>query len=156
MSVVLGFTGTRQGMSLPQLNEVAFSITCYGPDWGVHGGARGADLQFHEKMLRQSIRCEVWPAVGSDLPGWMIDSALGILPAKPPLERNHDIVAACTLLIACPAQDHEILRSGTWATIRYARKAGKPVKVIAPDGKVTMHPIKGWRDPFTGKVRDPL
>jgi predicted Rossmann fold nucleotide-binding protein DprA/Smf involved in DNA uptake len=43
------------------------------------------------------------------------------------LERNHLIVAACDVLNAAPLQDEEILRSGTWATIRYARKAGKTV-----------------------------
>jgi len=26
--------------------------------------------------------------------------------------------------------------SGTWATIRYARKVGKPVTIIYPDGEI--------------------
>lgn len=54
----------------------------------------------------------------------------------PPLERNHRIVDACDVLIACPKDAQEQLRSGTWATVRYARKQGKRVIVITPDGTV--------------------
>lgn len=43
--------------------------------------------------------------------------------AKPYLERNNDIVKNSDVLVACPASKTEVLRSGTWATIRKARKA---------------------------------
>ncbi|MAH51185.1 hypothetical protein CMI37_35535 [Candidatus Pacearchaeota archaeon] len=49
---------------------------------------------------------------------------------KPYLERNKDIVNNTDLLIACPKSDKEELRSGTWATIRYARKQNKEVIMI--------------------------
>jgi hypothetical protein len=39
-------------------------------------------------------------------------------------------------VIAAPMSSAEILRSGTWATIRYARKAGKPVLIIWPNGEL--------------------
>jgi hypothetical protein len=50
-----------------------------------------------------------------------------VLPAKPYLMRNHDIVDATDILIAAPKTNEEELRSGTWATIRYAMKQGKEV-----------------------------
>ena len=50
-----------------------------------------------------------------------------VLPVKPPLERNTDIAKACTILIACPNTTAEQQRSGTWATVRRARAAGKLV-----------------------------
>jgi hypothetical protein len=56
---------------------------------------------------------------------------------KPPLERNRDIVGAVELLLACPKGMKEEQRSGTWATIRYARKLALPIVVFWPDGTVT-------------------
>jgi len=43
------------------------------------------------------------------------------------------------LVLACPAQKREQLRSGTWATIRYARKTGVKMFVIFPDGTWIVH-----------------
>ena len=40
------------------------------------------------------------------------------------------------MLIACPASADEELRSGTWATIRYARRKLKRIYLILPDGTV--------------------
>jgi hypothetical protein len=39
-------------------------------------------------------------------------------------------------LIATPSTDDEQLRSGTWATVRYARKAKKRIKLIFPNEKI--------------------
>ena len=55
---------------------------------------------------------------------------------KMPLDRNKDIVQEVELLVACPRQSFEEGRSGTWATIRAAFKAGKQVTIIWPDGRV--------------------
>ncbi len=52
------------------------------------------------------------------------------------LTRNKDIVRETDILIAAPAEIEEQIRSGTWSTVRYARKLGKPVFVILPDGTV--------------------
>jgi hypothetical protein len=43
---------------------------------------------------------------------------------------------AAAMLAACPKGPEE-RRSGTWATVRYARKTGKPVVIFWPDGTVT-------------------
>lgn len=50
-------------------------------------------------------------------------------------KRNHDIVDATEWLIATPKKFEEI-RSGTWATVRYAKKVKKPVTIIWPDGSI--------------------
>jgi hypothetical protein len=65
--------------------------------------------------------------------------AAEIREPKPYLDRNHDIVdEGSGLLIAAPFQEEEILRSGTWATVRYAWKIGRAldVFVIRPGGWV--------------------
>lgn len=46
-----------------------------------------------------------------------------ILPPKPYLDRNKDIVNAVDYLIAAPSGP-ETQRSGTWSTVRYAKKVG--------------------------------
>ena len=46
------------------------------------------------------------------------------LSPKPYLKRNHDIVDACDALIVLPKDpEKKELRSGTWATYRYALKS---------------------------------
>lgn len=52
---------------------------------------------------------------------------------EPYLDRNHYMVDRCNLLIACP-EGIEALRSGTWATVRYARKRPRNHLIIYPDG----------------------
>jgi predicted Rossmann fold nucleotide-binding protein DprA/Smf involved in DNA uptake len=48
------------------------------------------------------------------------------------LERNKDIVSESDFLIAAPDSKKERLRSGTWATVRHARKLGKRVMILEP------------------------
>jgi hypothetical protein len=65
-----------------------------------------------------------------------------IWPAKPPLERNHDIVDQADVMIATPRTMQEEQRSGTWATIRYARKKGRELHIIWPDGTIAEENLK--------------
>jgi len=60
------------------------------------------------------------------------DEATGFL-------RRDDILAVnCTHMIAFPPTAKEAKRSGTWATVRRARKLGRPIKVVPLDGS------EGW------------
>ena len=48
-----------------------------------------------------------------------------------------DLEYSRTVLIAAPAeQEGERLRSGTWATVRYARRLGRRVVLVCPDGSL--------------------
>jgi predicted Rossmann fold nucleotide-binding protein DprA/Smf involved in DNA uptake len=41
------------------------------------------------------------------------------------------------VLVACPREEHgEETRSGTWSTVRYARRVGRPVIVVRPSGRI--------------------
>lgn len=136
---IVGFTGTRKGMTPEQIQVVRKALWAVNPRWVVHGGCEGADLQFHDICWENNISSEVWPAVGRPLPQHVIDTALEVMDAKSPLERNHDIVDSCDLLLATPKGYKEELRSGTWATIRYARKEGRKYIIIWPNGDVINH-----------------
>lgn len=59
----------------------------------------------------------------------------------PYIVRDHAIVDEVQFLIGCPRKDIEELRSGTWATIRYARKQRRNLNciiLIYPDGGIVM------------------
>jgi hypothetical protein len=59
-----------------------------------------------------------------------------VYPARKPLARNHDIVrAGKDLIIACPKAAEE-QRSGTWMTVRHARKVGRNISIIWPNGLI--------------------
>jgi hypothetical protein len=52
--------------------------------------------------------------------------------------RNNNMVRSCQYLIAIPGSFQEQMRgSGTWQTLRFARKEHKPHTVIYPDGSKT-------------------
>jgi predicted Rossmann fold nucleotide-binding protein DprA/Smf involved in DNA uptake len=53
------------------------------------------------------------------------------------LKRNRAIVDGSEILVATPKEeDGEALRSGTWATVRYARKMGRVIYIVRPSGVI--------------------
>ncbi len=137
----IAFTGTRQGMTLEQKTTLLFLLLEKQPEEFHHRDCVGADEQAHkivrgDEMFGPRRVCHVVihplnnPKHRAFCPG---DT---ILPERPYLDRNWDIVDACDMLIACPKEPEEVLRSETWATIRYAAKKDKPIKVITPDGHI--------------------
>ena len=122
----VGFTGTQQGMNeaqLIQLNNLIFRW--YSVEEAHHGDCTGADAEFHKIFNPHTNIMHAHPS--------NIESKRAFCKADvihdplPPLERNKIIVDSIEVLIAAPFQDKEIVRSGTWATIRAARKAGLKV-----------------------------
>jgi hypothetical protein len=127
----IGFTGTQRGMSDKQ--QIAFECIVSGNIFIQelhHGDCIGADTDAHNIFEMVDAVTVIHPPIKSKKRAFSKCSA--ILAPKPYLERNHDIVNATDLLIAAPETIEEVLRSGTWATIRYARKRNKPVIILAP------------------------
>lgn len=135
----VGFTGTRDGMTAAQKRTVLNMLEEMKPDEAHQGCCVGADEDFAMLIAwcGDDCRTEGHP---STLTGMTSRRAVGLCdvvhPALPPLDRNHNIVDATELLIAAPKEEKEQQRSGTWATVRYARKKGKPVRVVLPDGEI--------------------
>lgn len=50
------------------------------------------------------------------------------------LRRDDMLAVNCTHGLAFPDRDAEVLRSGTWATIRRMRRLDRPVKLVPLDG----------------------
>ena len=130
MSNILGFTGTQIGMTHDQLMLFADIISDLQPVQFHHGDCIGADKEAHGivRAILPNCNIVVHPPVKGDKRAFC--NADVILAPREYLERNRDIVDACDILIATPKSAKEELRSGTWATVRYAIKSHKPVKLI--------------------------
>lgn len=128
MTKLIGFTGTRYGMT-PNQKKKVYEILLQHKRQGAkfhHGDCRGADVQAAQiaHVLRYRTIAHPGP---TDSVNFVSDETCD---EKPFLERNRDIVDFTQLLIAAPRTAQEELRSGTWATVRYARKTGKKVIVV--------------------------
>lgn len=136
----VGFTGTQRGMTVEQWNTLCRMLNVRAPGTLHQGDCLGSDhhavgaacLLRHQHGVVFRIICH--PPDNSSKRAFAF--ADEVRPALPYLTRNKNIVHACQELIATPYEADEQLRSGTWSTVRYARRLGKPVHVILPDGSV--------------------
>lgn len=125
--MTIGFTGTRRGMSSFQRDEVRQILTNLTWHEFHHGNCLGADEE--AALIAMSIGHRVY-AHPSDMGCRSVKATSDFAFAPlPPLVRNRKIVMASELLIAAPLGD-EVLRSGTWATVRRARVVGCDVLII--------------------------
>lgn len=145
----IGFTGTRSGVTDGQkaaFGNWLYERCFYGPTplkEFHHGCCVGADafavLVVNEESPFPQPKIVAHAAnvdsslIDGDAMGW----SQVIHKPLPPLERNRNIVNAVDVMLACPAGMEEEQRSGTWATIRFARKQKKHLFIFWPDGTVT-------------------
>jgi len=131
----LGITGSRKGMTEKQFNLMKKwvkeddSITHFH-----HGDCIGVDVQ--TATLIEHYLPNVWivshPSKGNTRAN---GPAHEIMRPKDYTVRDQDIVNASEYLWACP-DGKERVRSGTWTTVRMARKKGLSITIIMPDGEV--------------------
>lgn len=135
--MILGFTGTREGMTDRQREGVAEFLRVNKPMVVHHGDCVGADSQFHDSAMiaMPTPEIKIHPCTLTRFRAYRKASV--VYPVKPPKDRNKDIVRACDQLLAAPKTPAaESPRSGTWQTIRLALSFKKTVIVIWPDGTV--------------------
>ena len=127
--MIVGFTGTQKGMTARQKTDFADWLPRLDALQFHHGDCIGADAEAHDVADDLGVVTVIHPPI------IMVKRAFKdgdtILPSKEYLERNHDIVEVADILIACPSGPEE-LRSGTWATIRYAMKRGVNTLILYP------------------------
>jgi hypothetical protein len=129
----IGFTGTQLGMTGDQAAAVARFLI--GKEEIHHGDCIGADAQAHALAEMTELYVIVHPPVNDSKRAFCKPSRGEVREEKPYLQRNRDIVSECSILIAAPKSFHEEVRSGTWATVRYAK--GKiPTVIVWPDGSM--------------------
>ena len=131
----VGFTGTAKGMTDRQKDQLRTELVLIRVP-GIyqefhHGDCVGADAQAHEIAYHLGFSIIIHPPNRSYKRAYCQNwDRLEI--QKPYLERNKDIAREAQALIACPKESNMVLRSGTWATVRYARKYGRKVVILDP------------------------
>lgn len=130
----LGFTGTQRGMTLEQQASVKRLLSLF--EWSClhHGDCIGADAEAHDLAVDRGLRIVLHPPDNDSKRAYKFaDDTRRPLPY---LGRNREIVNECWFLIAAPGEDVEVMRSGTWATVRYARTQKRCIWVVRPSGEV--------------------
>ena len=134
LGCIIGFTGSRSGMSdqqkesFLQVVKDLEKISTFR-----HGDCIGSDADAHKIMKNRNCHIIGHPPSYKKYRAFC-DCDI-FLNSKAYLDRNKDIVNSSEILIATPA-GIEKLRSGTWSTVRYARKKARPIYIIMPNGKI--------------------
>jgi hypothetical protein len=131
VTMVIGFTGTKLGMTVAQKRRLSKLLGSILFDSVAHGDCIGADAEFHAMAKRRGVEIQIFPPLNPKFRAFLKGR---LAKPAPYLIRNRAIVDASDILLATPSGT-EVLRSGTWATIRYARRVDKPRVVIYPDGR---------------------
>lgn len=130
----IGFTGTRAGLTRVQRHSLSDFLISLGPSEIHYGDCTGADYEMWMLCKAFGFRTVSHPP-DVDL-FRMFTPADYMWEPKPYLDRNKDIVSETRLLLACSRGMEEVTRSGTWSTVRYARRLSRPVVLFYPDGTV--------------------
>lgn len=130
----LGITATRTGLT----SEQSYSAEKVVAEYDVihHGDCLGGDLQMHLLAYALGKKVVVHPPDNQRLRAFC--SSDDVRPTRPYMSRNRDIVKESEVLLAMPLNDIEDFVSGTWATVRLARKAGRKIIIIRQDGSIVM------------------
>ena len=136
--MIVGFTASQSGVTSTQLQQLSEAFTTLRFKEFHHGDCIGGDCLAHAlvRYFKPHTKIHIHPCNIDSKRAYCYPDR--IYDVKRPLVRNQDIVDVCDVLLACPAQPEEILRSGTWSTIRRGwQKFGKDsgrVIILYPHG----------------------
>jgi hypothetical protein len=141
VATVLGFTGSRGVPTELQLAWMHELLRSENIAEFHHGACVGSDVAAHRAALALNYPIFVHPSSSPShrarglvaLECLKQTAGVTVLPAKPPLDRNRDIVEASFWIIALPSRP-ESAGGGTWYTVHYAQKMGRTVVICDPDG----------------------
>lgn len=136
----IGFTGTRHGMTAEQEHMLHVLLRLASIGSLHHGDCKGADEQVHALCRLEGIPVVLHPPASDKLRAFC-EGAERVMDPLPYLQRDRALVHATSRLLAAPAEMHEPTQQragGTWYTVRYARKLGRPVLIVRPDGKLAV------------------
>jgi hypothetical protein len=146
---VVGFTGTRKGMTPQQLKAFESVLVTLDPREFHHGACVGADADAVRICRRACPRTAIvaWPGTSQHAPQQTEHKNLSVEarnvsdtvhPAQPFKKRNQQIVDAADRMIAAPIDRPFPPGSGTRMTTEMALKDGVPVTVVWPDGEAEL------------------
>lgn len=134
----IGFTGSSTIITAIQAKRLKEYLKEYELEdvFAHHGDCIRGDALFHVLGQDLGFQIIIHPPNNSKKRAFCGGKDTIVLPTKDYLIRNQDIVNSISVLIACPKEMTEQLRSGTWSTVRKARKKGIHVIIVYPDGSI--------------------
>jgi len=156
VAITVGVTGTRytQKITNTQVRQLRVILQKiydrYSPNgecWLAHGDCDGWDATAHYVARAIGYKIRIFPPLNSKHRA----CCRGDYTETPQTYsvRNQDIVRASDYIIVGPKSETEQLRSGTWATYRFARKRKVPHTIIYPNGRLEGI---GWKQVLQGHV----
>lgn len=142
--ISVGFTGTRDGMTVVQHGLITSQMRGYVKGYdrvmARHGDCLGADKEFHGICRAAKVAYLVGhpghdPRTGKSPTRAYCEFDL-VHESDPYLVRDWAIVVASDVLLATPKGEEQPRGSGTWATIRYARRAKILIMIVMPNGQI--------------------
>lgn len=134
--MIVGFTGTRDGMTPQQKETVANLLEGFNAITVHHGDCVGADEDFNTIALSRGSEVVVHPPTDDRLRAFCNGKGVTVLPEKGYLARNRDIVLASEVLIATPKEEEPQPKGGTWYTVNYAKTTKTPLVIVWPNGVI--------------------
>ena len=139
----IGFTGSREGMSDAQKEGLRALLKAHfviGAEFH-HGCCVGGDEEAHKIASELGYWVVFHPPTDLRFVSGFMRSNLNSTGRRnlhqrvplPYLDRNREIVEETVELIAAPKENVEPVQKrggGTWATIRCARRLGRPVTIL--------------------------
>lgn len=126
-----GFTGSQEGMTSGQSARLSEIIAQLSPTEFHHGDCIGADEQAHT-IVRSLTKAKIIIHPPENVTKRAYCEGDIILKPEDYLTRNRAIVAATDCLIATPNTKYEVVRSGTWSTVRYATRFSRVIHLLLP------------------------
>lgn len=129
----IGVTATQHGLTEWQKAEYRRYLIGLGATEVHHGDCIGGDSDIHDIARELNLRIVIHPPTDPKKRAFRHGDEER--QPQPYHVRNRNIVDETDALLAGPYGMQEVTRSGTWATVRYARTPHpfhKPVEVIWP------------------------
>lgn len=130
--MILGITGTRQGMSDAQLEAVARFLSSVEVAELHHGDCVGVDAQIHTMLAGSGCRIVIHPGTNDEHRAFC--KGHEERPRLTHFARNRNIVDACDVILGVSVSPHRLYHGGTWYTLDYAYKIGRRMIIVWPDG----------------------
>jgi hypothetical protein len=125
----VGVTGSR----FPRPDDYVARLRCHLVSLGAtelhHGDCTGWDKQAHDLAVSMGIKTVAHPPSNPSMRAWC--KADIVMPEDDYLARNRRIVDAVAFMVAAPDKP-ACNRSGTWSTVRYAKRRGVNGVVLTP------------------------
>lgn len=137
----VGFTGTRGDLPFVQFDALIDVLAELDTDDTVEtfhfGVCVGSDIAAAQVARNMGWRVHGWPPINQKFRAPLDRRGVNHAPMGY-AQRNLMIVQHADTMLACPAGPEEAWpRSGTWQTVRIARRLAVPTLIIWPDGSTT-------------------